>query len=306
MAIQHEIWIADIVEKLFPKNDFMMQSVDDSAWVNFKTVHRPNAGALPEVQRNRTVFPAPLVKRTDVDNSYLISEFTSTPSLIQDIEETETNYGKRQSVTTTHGQEINKQIANWMAYFWGATSSAVMQRTTGAARAANTPGATGNRKIFTLNDLLKIRQMFDDQDLSEEGRNILLPSHFYNDLIENEKDIMLSKDFRNDASIKDGVIEKLMGFKIYKRGRKNVLRYTNDGTPVLITPDTAAAATDNAGALVWHKDCVARAQGAVKVFEDTDKPEYYGSVFSALARAGGQKLFADGTGVAAIIEDVAA
>ncbi len=306
MAIQKEIWIADIVEKLLPENSFVNQSIDDSPFVTNRTVHRPNAGALPEVQRNRTVFPAALVKRTDTDGPYIIDEFTSTPSLIQDIEETEVNYGKRQSVTASHAKEIDKQIANWMARYWAPTLAPNFIRTSGGNRAANTLNATGNRKIFTLADLHKARTVLDDMDLSEDGRNILLPAHMLNDLIENEKDIIMSKDFRGDADIRKGRVMKLMGFNIYTRGRKNVLRYSNAGTPVVIDPSTTGAATDNAAALIWHKDCVARAKGAVKVFEDVDKPEYYGSVFSALARAGGQKTFQDQTGVMAIIEAVGA
>lgn len=306
MAIQTEVWARDIAEKLFPENSFVNESISDDAWVNNKTVHLPQAGALPEVQKNRSVFPAPLVKRTDTDATYDLDEFTSTPSLIQDIEEVEVSYNKRASVLQNHIDEQNKQIANHMAYAWAATAAASIIRTTGADRAANTPGATGTRKILTLADIFKVRSLMDDMDVPEEGRCMLLPSHMYNDLLENEKDILLSKDFRGDADVRNGVIMTLLGFKVYKRGKENVLRYSNAGTPVPIDPTTAGAATDNAAALFWGNRFTRKAKGAIKVYADEDKPEYYGSVFSTLVRAAGRKRYADGTGVAAIVEAVGA
>jgi len=302
MAIQTEVWARDIAEKLFPADTFVMDSVSDDMWVDNKTVHRPQAGALPTVERNRSTFPAPLVKRTDTDNTYNLDEFTSTPSLIQDIEEIETSYAKRTSVLQNHINEQNKQIANYLQWVWAATGSANIIRTSGDATDANTVGATGTRKKLTVQDIMDARKKMDDMDIPEAGRCLLLPASMYNNLIIDEKAILMSKDFRGAADMSNGVLNMLLGFKIYKRGRNNVLRYTNAATPVKKDSTAAGAATDNAAALVWHKEFVAKAKGSIKVYADEDKPEYYGSVFSTMVRAGGQKVYADGLGVISIVE----
>lgn len=304
MAILTEVWARDIAEKLFPEDSFVMQAVSDDAWVNNKTVHRPQAGALPNVAINRSVFPAASVQRTDTDNTYDLDEFTSDPTLIRDIEEVEVSYAKRQSVLQNHISQLNVKIANQMAFKWSATGASNILRTTGSNTAANTPGATGLRKMLTLNDLLLAKNFFDDMDVPSEGRYILLPATMYNNLVNAEKSILLSTDFRSDATVKDGMVTKIFGFNIFTRGRENVLRYSNAGTPVAIAPATAGAATDNAAALCWHKNFVAKAKGSIKVYSDIDKPEYYGSVFSALARAGGQKIYSTQAGVLSIVEAV--
>jgi len=306
MAILTEVWARDIAEKLFPVDSFVMQSVSDDAWVNNKTVHRPQAGALPAVEINRSSFPATSVQRTDTDNSYDMDEFTSDPTLIRDIEEVEVSYAKRQSVLQNHISQLNVKIANQIAYRWAASGAANILRTTGSNTAANTPAATGLRKMLTLNDLLIAKNTFDDMDVPADGRFILLPATMFNNLVNAEKTILLSSDFRSDATVKDGMVTKIFGFNIFTRGRENVLRYSNAGTPVVIAPSTAGAATDNAAALLWHKNFVAKAKGAVKVYSDIDKPEYYGSVFSSMARAGGQKIYTTQTGVLAIVEAVGA
>lgn len=306
MAILTEVWARDIAEKLFPSDSFVMQAVSDSAWVNNKTVHRPQAGALPGVVINRSSFPAASAQRADTDNSYDMDEFTSDPTLIRDIEEVEVSYPKRQSVLQGHIDQLNVKIANQIAYRWAPSVAGNILRTTGANTAANTPAATGLRKMLTLNDLLLAKNAFDDMDIPADNRFILLPATMCNNLVNAEKSILLSSDFRSDATVKDGMVTKIFGFNIFTRGRENVLRFNNAGTPVSIAPATAGSATDNAAALLWHKNFVAQAKGSVKVYSDIDKPEYYGSVFSALARAGAQKIYTGQTGVLAIVEAVGA
>jgi len=305
MAILTEVWAKDIAENIFPDNSFMVESMDSSMWVDNDKVHRPQAGAPPVVERNRTVVPATAVKRTDSDNAYELDEFTSTPSFIQDIEEIETSYNKRASVLTNHIREINKVAANWLAYRWGATSASAILRTNGDARPANVVGATGNRKMLTIEDIIKAKAVMDDMEIVAEGRCMLLPAHMYNDLLQKQWQDLVSLDKTGKARIAKGQIMELFGFKIYLRGKKNILQYSNAATPVLRAPDAAALGTANAAALLWHPDFVERALGTVKVYADEDKPEYYGSLFSAMVRGGGQKYYTDGRGVISIVESAA-
>ena len=79
MALQVEIWVKSIIEGLFANNTFAARSVDHSEFVNEKTVHVPNAGAAPNVEKNRTVFPANVTERKDVDLTYQMDEFTVDP-----------------------------------------------------------------------------------------------------------------------------------------------------------------------------------------------------------------------------------
>lgn len=306
MGILTTVWARDIKEKLFPDDMFVMQSFSDDPWVNNKTVERPQSGVLPVAVINRSSYPGVMVRRADSSNSYNMDEITTDPTHIPDIEEVEVSYPKRQSVLKGHIDVLNLTLANQIAYRWAPSGASNIIRTTGGNTAANTPGATGLRKKLTLADLFKAKTFFDDMDVPATDRHILIPASIYNQLTEDEKTVLMSADFRSDATIKDGRYTNILGFNIFVRGRNNVLRYNNAGTPVAITPQTAGAATDNAAILCWHKDFVAKAKGSVKVFSDIDNPTLYGSAFSALARVGGQKLYTDQTGVLAIVEAVGA
>ena len=302
MAILTEVWAKDIAENLFPDNSFMGQSRDSSMWVKNDKIHRPQAGSPPEVVRNRSTVPATAVKRTDSDNAYELDEFTSTPTVIEDIEEIETSYNKRQSVLYNHISELNRKIANWMAYYWAAEGSSNILRTNGDNRAANVPGATGTRKMILIEDIIKAKALLDDMDIPADGRNILFPAHMYNDLLEKQWKDLVSLDKTGKARLSNGQILTLFGFNIWIRGKNIILSYTNAATPVVRQPDASALTTANAAALLWHKDFTERAKGTIKVYADEDKPEYYGSIFSTMARAGGQKYYTDGRGVIAIVE----
>lgn len=304
MAIQKEIWQADIKEKLFPDDSFLAQSEDESAFSDGKTVHLAVAGNNPATVRNRMTVPATVLRRTDSDNSYDLDEFTSDPTLIRDIEEIEVNYNKRQSVLGSHNKTLGLQVANWLQYRWAPTQAANMIRTTGADRAAigTTFGATGTRKKVQIANIFSLASLFDDMDLPQDGRNLLLPAAMYNDLVADNWTTLLQLQVQGAATLADNSLMMLFGFKIWRRGKNNLLTYTNAGTPVVRQPDAATLTSVNVAALAWHNQFVSRAKGDVKVYENIDDATYYGSVFSAMVRSGGRKQYLDETGVAAIIE----
>jgi hypothetical protein len=306
MAMQKEIWAADIKEQLYPEDSFVVLSEDDSVFSDGKKVHRAVAGSVDPATRNRATVPAVVKRRVDADTEYELDEFTTDPILIQDIEEVEVNYQKRTSVLRQQMKQLNLDVAKWMNYHWAAETASTIIRTGGADRAALATqfGATGNRKMIRVDEFIKLAQLFDDMEVPEEGRNILVPTGMYYDLVTNHWKDLLVLQAEGKAVLAKGEMMNLFGFRVWKRSSKNFLTYTNAGTPVRRTPDAANATTVNAAALAWHPDFVTRAKGDVKVFENIDDATMYGSVFSSLVRAGGRKFYPDGTGVAAIVESV--
>ena len=83
MAIQKEIWMAAIVEGLFASNSFLSKAFNADEYVNNgKIVHIPNAGAASGTKKNRTNLPATVTKRTDIDVTFPLDEYTTDPVLI--------------------------------------------------------------------------------------------------------------------------------------------------------------------------------------------------------------------------------
>ena len=86
MALNKQIWLNTIEENFYPNNSFAAHSVDDSAFVSYKTVHVPNAGAPSGVEVNRTKKPASVETRTDNELTYDIDELTTNPIHIPNVE----------------------------------------------------------------------------------------------------------------------------------------------------------------------------------------------------------------------------
>lgn len=300
MALQVEIWVKSIIEGLFANNTFAARSVDHSEFVNNKTVHVPNAGAAPNVEKNRTVFPASVTKREDVDLKYDMDEYTVDPVRISHAEQVELSYNKRESIVRQSRRKLAQDIYDSIIYDWIPEGVKAVE-TLGAAVAAHIKGATGNRKLMTKKTVEELQTIFDEQDLPEEGRCILLDARMYNQLMNSMTDAE-QNNFLNCADPARGVIGKYLGFDFYKRSK--VAKAATDGT---VKPWSAAdAATDCAAGLAWHEDCVSHALGESVLFDDEGNPLFYGDIISFLQRAGGKSIRADKVGIVLIKQGTAA
>lgn len=304
MALQVEVWLQDLQENLFPSNEFYQNSLDDStsvSGIDGKTVHIPQAGSKPSVEKNRTTLPATITQRSDSDRTYTLDEYTTDPILVQNTEEVETSYQKRQNILMEHEDKLNTDIASDLAYYWAATKSDNIIRTSGSdTRDATAPGATGTRKVLAKDDFIRAREILNRMDVPT-GNNMLfalIPPEF-------EADIMgisgfVEADKIGNAQLVDGMIGRLLGFNIFVRSSAVV--YDDSATPQPKAPGASGATSDNLGAIFWSRSMVRRAVGTVDVFIDEDKPEYYGDVFSALVRSGGKKSRDDEKGVVSIVQ----
>lgn len=291
MALQVEIWVKSIIEGLFADNTFAARSVDHSEFVDNKTVHVPNAGAAPNVEKNRSVFPATVTEREDVDLTYTIDEFTVDPVRIPHAETVELSYNKRESVIRQSRRKLAQDIYDSLIYSWIPAGAKVVE-TVGANVASHIKGATGNRKLMTKKTVEELQTLFDEWDLPEEGRCILLDARMYNQLMNSMTDAERVA-FLTGADPVRGTIGTYLGFVFYKRSK--VAKTANDGT---LKPWSAAeAATDCAAGLAWQEDCVSRAKGESVLFDNQGNPLYYGDIISFLQRAGGRSIRADKIGV---------
>lgn len=298
MAIQNEIWARDIAANIFKNNMWIRQSRNDDAFVENKTVHLPQSGSVPTVERNRSSLPATITERTDAIVDYSLVEFTSDPTLIRDIDAIEVSYDKRSNVLMEHIDQINDECGTYLGYVWApASAGLIVDHTSSATRTSAAPGSTATVKRLTKEDIMNAKAILDGQDIPQEGRVLLLNSQAYNDLLRDDK--LLSADYMNRGNLPTGAIGNVLGFNVFIRSL--VGRYpTASATPK--DPTAANATTDLAFSLAWHPRFVRTALGSIKVYADEDKPEYYGSIFSAMVRCGGSKSYTSHRGVVALRE----
>jgi len=295
-------FLTEIQPKLFPGQSWLQRALNDDAFVNNNSVELPHSGTIPAITVNRSSWPASASQRTDAATNYLLEELSSDPVHIQDSEALTVAYDKRASVLTHLANSINAKAGNRALYKWAAgASGARVIKSTGAARAAAGPSQTGNRNAFTLNDIIKVRQMFFQDDVITEnadlmGIAILTPTQLA-DLLAQSNILEAQKYGR--ANFPSGVFDRALGFDIYVRS--SVVVYSN--ADALKAEGASAAATDQDAAVFYHPNFVRRAKGALKMFVNPDRAEYYGTLMSALQRFGAAPARNDNKGIAVIIED---
>ncbi|MGV7234653.1 MAG: phage capsid protein [Nitrosomonadaceae bacterium] len=291
MALQQEIWISDIQENLYEGQEFISHSMSHDAFIENKTVHVPQAGSVPVIVKDRSSYPATIAQRTDTELTYDMAEFTTDPTHITDIDELQTSYAKRQSVLANQLETLRERIGTETAQIWTPTGASKIIRTTGASTATLPAGATGTRKLVTKEDIFKLAERMDSENVAQGNRFLLMTTSMYYELF--QIDALVRKDFMNRANLPDGVIDQLANFNIMVRPTVSLITAADGKLAV----GASATATDSFGCLAWQQNSVAKAKGSIKVFADEDKPEFYGSIFSALVMHGASRLRSDDKGV---------
>ena len=306
MALDREQWLADIQENLFKDNAIINRAVNHDGFVNYKTVHVPQAGANPTITKNLGSFPAAITQRTDSELTYSMDTYYVEPIHIEAGQETAfLSYEKRMSVLNQNIATLEEALVNNALYKWAPSGSTRLVRTTGTGTTnALAPSATGNRNAITLADILSAKAILDAENVPASGRILLLPSSMYNAQLLAIADVYQAQSYGQSA-LPSGVVTRIHGFDVMIRS--TVVVYDNTGTPVIKAVGdngvpSSPASTDNLGALAYHPSFVAKAMGNTEVMINEGVAEYYGSIVSAFQLFGASKMRTSQVGVVAIVQ----
>jgi hypothetical protein len=306
MALDREQWLADIQENLFKNNAIINRAVNHDGFVNYKTVHVPQAGANPTITKNLGAFPATISQRTDSELTYSMDTYYVEPIHIERGQETAfISYDKRMSVLNNNINTLEEVLTNQALYKWAPAGAGTFVKTTGSAvSSALAPSATSTRLAITLADILTAKGILDAANVPQEGRILVMPSSMYNGQLLAIQDVY-RMDSYGQSALPSGVVNRIHGFDIMIRS--TVVVYDNTGTPVLKTisdngAPTIVAATDNLACLAYHPSFVAKAKGGADVFINENDPAYYGSIVSALQSFGASKMRTSQIGIVSIVQ----
>jgi len=295
MAIQKEIWVKDIQDNLYKDNAFLNTfSKADPDNINGRTVHIPQSGKGGNVEKNRSVLPATVKKRTDTLESYQINEFTSDPMLIPNADTVELSYDKRQSVLSDEQAKLSEEVAedlllsivkNAVGPTTDLPSTSILG-TDGAAVPATATGATGSVKAYGIGDLQRARSFFKRQKIWTEGKMFaLLTAEAEAQMF--PADSVITATYMQAVSEQErrnGVMYKAHGFQIISRSSVYTLTAAGAFKPSSAEPAT----TDVEGVVFYNGNAVEFALGDINFFDNPGEATYYGDVFSFLVRAGGR------------------
>lgn len=311
MAVQQEIWRDYIAEQLYRNNDFLqfVKRVNDSRIMNGKTVHIPQAAALPTVYVDTNSFPYTAAVRTDTDGSYDLSVFRTAPLAIPDYEEAESSYDKMASIwkgtTDALSQRVGDYFFYWLLYNGGSTwtpgTDSVV--TSGSNGTNNSPVYTANRKKMAIADLHSAAYIMDKQGVPGNDRVCVLPSVMYHELaVEIGATSVANMQVAANYDPKLNTFLHVAGFKLVQRPLAWFSTAVTTYTAVSPTNFLSPANTYCHAAFCFQSEFVEFALGETKIFESKDDALYFGSIYSGEVRAGGRPVYSANTGVVPILQ----
>jgi hypothetical protein len=311
--VPQEFWSTYIVEKLYRSNPHLKLCFDESKFVNGGSiVYIPQAGAKPNVVKNRSSLPAAAVQRADTSVFYPLDVWSTDPTTITYQEAQEISYAKQDSVLGDHTATLAEAIGDEISYNWvrgfkptaggGSTVEYLpVSRqipTTGNAEAVNpNDGQTGTRKALTYKEFQTANALFNKDNVGKTDRYAMCESYMFQQLMDSLSSNQMAA-FQQTVDLPNGILGKYAGFTFLERS--SVLAMSAAGVPVPV--GQALAATDNLGCLVWQKNSVGISIGDTELFQRMNDPLYYGDIYSGLIKMGGRCRREDWRGLAVIVQ----
>lgn len=196
-----EIFTSIILALFYPNGAWLNELTSMDHMVDNNTINLAQVGADPEVVKDNNVWPLTPVQRTDAGIAIPLATFDTKPTHVTNVEEMETAYNKAESVARQHANTLQKNASLSAAYNLAPASN------TATTPVLKTTGADNGKgqKAMTYNDITELSLAFDNGDLPQEGRVILLSPQHKKDL--KNENIKLYKQMMTDGEID--------GFKIY-------------------------------------------------------------------------------------------
>ena len=264
-GIYTEVWTGEMVKKLNAglQATFLNGIPDYSTNVNNETIHLVDVGGDPDVLVNNTTYPIPIQNLEDGDIAISLDKFQTKATRVTDDQLYAISFDKMASVIERHMDAIvtvkYKKFAHALAPYSHTAKTPVIQ-TSGET------DATSGRKKITLKDIIALKRAFDNMEVPEDGRVLVLCPDHVNDLLE------LDQSFRDKYyNYTTGKLMNMYGFEIYTF--VNAPYFNKNG--VKLGYNAVPTATDHKGSFAFYRPRMFRAQGSTKMYysEATTNPQ---------------------------------
>lgn len=251
-----EVWTGELVKKLNAglQATFLNGIPDYSANVNNEVIHLVDVGGDPDVLVNNTTYPIPIQDLADGDIAISLDKFQTKATRVTDDELYAISYDKFGSVVERHRDSIvtvkYKKFAHALAPYSHTAKTPVIQTS------GDTDTASGRKKI-TPKDIIALKRAFDNMEVPEDGRVLVLCPDHVNDLL--EQDQSFKEQYYNYTS---GKLMNMYGFEVYTF--VNAPYFNKNG--VKLAYNATPTATDHKGSFAFYRPRMFRAQGSTKMY----------------------------------------
>ena len=251
-----EVWTGELVKKLNAglNATFLNGIPDYSANVDNEVIHLVDVGGDPDVLVNNTTYPIPVQDLEDGDIVLGLDKFQTKATRVTDDQLYAISYDKFASVVDRHRDAIvtvkYKKFAHALAPYSHTEKTPVIQTS------GETDAASGRKKLV-IKDIIALKRAFDNMEVPEDGRCLVLCPDHVNDLLE------LDQSFRDKYyNYTTGKLLNMYGFEIYTF--VNAPYFNKNG--VKLAYNATPTSTDHKGSFAFYRPRMFRAQGTTKMY----------------------------------------
>lgn len=265
-TLNKEVWVNQIKENFYPETSFLNYVRDFSGLVENNAINMAEAGVDPKVLINNTTYPIKVVSRVDKPIRIELDTFETENTLVRRPEAIEYSYDQLESVLIGHRNTLRAKTASKAAHAY-----APQENTDYTPVIGTTGDVVSGRKRLSIEDILNLKERFDDFDLPQENRYLVLNPKHLSDLI-----LFDVKAFKNILDIVNGVPQRFAGFNILQTTATPIYNAT---TMEKVAFDAEAAPdTDTFCSFAFHADEVMKADGDLHLYARYDDPEERGTI----------------------------
>lgn len=261
-TLEKEIWVNQLMENFYPDSSFLKYARDFSALVDYNAINMAEAGADPKVLVNNTTYPIKITQRVDKPLRIELDKFETENTLVRRPEAIEYSYDQLESVLMGHRNTLRAKTEMKAAHAYApqedSTYTPVIQ-TTGAA--------VSGRKRLQIDDILLLKERYDNAMIPLEGRYLVLnPSHV-TDLI-----LFDAKNLGNLTDLQNGKPKRFAGFNILQTA--STPKYNSSLQKIAFDGEEEG----NFCSFSFHSDEVMKADGDVFMYARENDPAERGTI----------------------------
>lgn len=265
-TLNKQIWVNHLSGNFYPDSSFLKHVRDFSTLVDNDVINMAEAGVDPNVYINNTTYPIKTAQRIDKPISIELDLFETENTLIRRPEVLEFAYDQMESVLMGHRNQLRAVTAAKAAHAF-----APQKNTEFTPVIATTGGqAADGRKRLTIEDILHLKERFDNANIPQEGRFLVLHPKHLSDLI-----LFDVKAFKDITDFVNGQPQRFAGFSILQT---SVTAIYNNTTKEKVAFSAEKANTDTFCSFAFQKDEVMKADGQVHMYARLDDPEERGAI----------------------------
>lgn len=263
MALNKEVWENQLMENFYPERSFLRRVLDFSGHVNANKLHIPSSGIDPKVLINNTTYPISVVGREDDDCEIPLDKFETENTLVRRPEAIEYSYEKLESVIRQHRSTLQAQTARKAVHAFAPSADSV------DTPVIHTTGESYNGRLrLTTQDILTLKERFDDALIPLEDRYIILSPKHVTDLL--HEDLKLFKDI---TDLRNGEPFKFAGFGFYSFPYMPTYRADQK-----VSYNAAAESGDTFASVAFYGREVMKADGELHAYMLEDDPRERGTI----------------------------